>query len=188
MEANFIVLAVIEALNKVQIPYMIVGSLSSNAYGIERSTKDADFVVQLGTRSLSELMKWLPGDFNLESQIGFETVAATTRYRIGYAPLAFTVELFEVSDEAHDQLRFANRVATTYLGLPSFLPRAEDVIITKLRWSGSGKARIKDIDDINNIFAVQTVKRLDLSYIRFWADQHGTRELLEKLLTEIPEV
>lgn len=37
--------AVIDALEELRIPYMLVGAFSSNAYSIARSTKDADFVV-----------------------------------------------------------------------------------------------------------------------------------------------
>ena len=34
---------------------MVVGSMSSNIYGIPRSTKDADFVIELGNQSISRL-------------------------------------------------------------------------------------------------------------------------------------
>ena len=43
-------LAVFDAFASLGIPFMVVGSLSSNVYGIPRSTKDADFVVELGRR------------------------------------------------------------------------------------------------------------------------------------------
>ena len=39
--------AVIDALDALQIPYMVVGSFSTNFYGIPRATQDADIVVQL---------------------------------------------------------------------------------------------------------------------------------------------
>ena len=39
--------AVIDALDALQIPYMMVGSFSTNFYGIVRATHDADIVVQL---------------------------------------------------------------------------------------------------------------------------------------------
>jgi len=35
--------AVIDALQALDIPYILVGSLASSLYGIPRSTKDADF-------------------------------------------------------------------------------------------------------------------------------------------------
>jgi hypothetical protein len=40
-------LAVIETLESLRIPYMLVGSFASNFYGIPRATNDADFVVPL---------------------------------------------------------------------------------------------------------------------------------------------
>jgi hypothetical protein len=56
-------------------------------------------------------------------------------------------------------------------------------IITKLRWSKQGR-RQKDVQDVEDVLKVQTGK-LDLPYIRQWADVHGTRELFEKLMVEI---
>ncbi len=185
MDAREVVVAIIEALNAANIPYMLVGSLSSNAYGIERSTKDAGFVIQTGPLPLSQVFGKLPPGFSLESQIGFETITSTTRFRIQYAPLPFTIELFELSDDPHDNIRFANRVPTTFQSAPAFLPRPEDVIITKLRWSRGGKSRKKDIDDVYNVLTVQQ-GRLDMPYIRNWCDQHGTRQLLESTLQSIP--
>ena len=180
--------AMIEALNAAGIPFMLVGSLSSNAYGIERSTKDADFVVQLGTFPVGKLLDFLPGGFRLESQIGFETITSTTRFRL-YCDLVgtpFMFELFEISDDPHDQMRFSNRIATTYHGARTYIPRPEDVVITKLRWSKAGR-RSKDVDDVRNVLAVQ-MGRLDMAYIRNWCDRHGTRQLLEETLASIPEL
>ena len=45
--------AVIDALEQLNIPYILVGSLSTNYYGIPRSTQDADFVVELGDHSVA---------------------------------------------------------------------------------------------------------------------------------------
>ena len=60
-----VVIAVVKALESVRIPYMIVGSFSSNAYGIPRSTKDADFVVQLGDAPLPPALRALEADGRL---------------------------------------------------------------------------------------------------------------------------
>jgi hypothetical protein len=181
-----VALAVVKALEGAKIPYMVVGSFSSNAYGIPRSTKDADFVVQLGNAPLSGLLKRLPAGFRLDPQIGFETITGTTRYRMHFEALTFMVEFFELSDDPHDQSRFQRRRETMAYGVPAFLPSPEDVVIMKLRWSKQGK-RTKDIEDVQSVLAVQAGK-LDMGYIRGWCDVHGTRELLEKTLGEIPEM
>jgi hypothetical protein len=182
-----VVSAVIDCLNGLGVPYMIVGSLSTNAYGIERTTKDADFVVELGATPLTALMARLPPGFRLDPQVGFETVTSTTRYRLYVASPAFMVELFEVSDDPHDRERFARRVETVWAGRKAYLPRPEDVIVTKVRWSRGGKSRQKDVDDVRNVLAVQR-DALDLAYIRSWADRHGTRERFEEILASVPPV
>ena len=56
MTGNEATLAVIDALEACSIPYMLVGSYSSNVYGVERSTQDADFVVELVEGAIGELL------------------------------------------------------------------------------------------------------------------------------------
>jgi hypothetical protein len=40
-----VALRVSEALGRAGVPFMLVGSFSSNFHGIPRSTRDADFIV-----------------------------------------------------------------------------------------------------------------------------------------------
>ena len=49
MTIDDVALRVVDVLNKSGIPFMLVGGFSSNCHGIPRSTKDADFVVQLSS-------------------------------------------------------------------------------------------------------------------------------------------
>jgi hypothetical protein len=88
--------------------------------------------------------------------------------------------LFLLSDDDHDKERFRRKQKAMFEGRSVWLPTAEDVIITKLRWSRAG-ARAKDAGDVAGILAVQR-NSLDLDYIRHWLDRHGTRELFEPLL------
>ena len=187
MDDNGVVAVVIKALRAAQIPHMLVGSLSSNAYGIPRSTKDADLVIELGSSSLNKIMQYLPDGFELEPQIGFETITSTTRFRMKYTKNRvepFLIEFFELSNDAHDQLRFSKRIESAFQEIQTYIPVAEDVVIMKLRWAVSGKNREKDADDARNVLSVQKGK-LDLAYIRTWCDQHGSRELLEQLIASI---
>lgn len=171
--------AVIEALNALQIPYMLVGSFSTNFYGIPRSTQDADIVVQLAPGAISALVKRLGQPFQLDPQMSFETVTATTRYILRLSDGPFCIELFLLSDDSHDVERFARRRSDRFGDHDVFLPTVEDVIITKLRWSHSGR-RQKDVDDVANVIAVQG-DRIDWGYVNPWCDRHGTRELLDSV-------
>ena len=79
MEIKTAVLAVIDALEAEQIPYMLVGSFSSNFYGIPRSTVDGDLVIELGSRSLAGLRQRLAEPLKFDSQITFENATGTLK-------------------------------------------------------------------------------------------------------------
>jgi hypothetical protein len=55
-------------------------SLASNFHGIPRSTRDADFVIELEPGKLQRLGEALPSDLKLQPQGSFEGVTGTTRY------------------------------------------------------------------------------------------------------------
>ena len=178
---------VVTILRDLEIPYMVVGSFSTNVHGTPRSTKDADFVIELGSRSILEISQQLGSDFTLEPQMSFETVTGTMRYRVTHPATSFVIEFFLLSDDPHDRERFQRRLSGDIGdGKSTFVPTAEDVIITKLRWSKHG-LRQKDVLDAAAVIAVQA-GRLDLEYIRRWCDLHGTRELFEAQLREQPRI
>lgn len=186
MSPNEIVLKVIDALDGCGIPFMVVGSFSSNVYGVERSTKDADLVLKLESQSISALIRALGPEFKFDAQMGFETVTMTSRYVANFVDPPFKIELFILSEDAHDQERFRRRRLEPIRGRPVPVASPEDVVVTKLRWSKNGRRR-KDIEDVASVLAVQAGK-LDMGYIRGWCEQHGTRELLEKTLASLPEL
>ncbi len=179
-------LAVLDALTALRIDYMLVGSFSSNLYGVARSTRDADFLVQFAGKSVSDLARRLGPEFRLDPQMPFETVTGTSRQILEVSGTPFRIELFLLSDDPYDQARFARRRQEKLLGRDAFVPSPEDVIVTKLRWSRQGR-RTKDVDDVRNVIAVQA-ERLDWDYVHHWCDAHGTRQLLDQIRASIPPI
>jgi hypothetical protein len=182
--ADEAVVAVIDALERSGIPFMIVGSLASNFHGIPRSTRDADFVVELPAGSVERLRGALPSELALQSQGGFETVTGTTRYLIEMSRSPFVAELFVLSDDAHDRSRFERRQLVSVSGRRVHVATAEDMVVTKLRWAGAAN-RGKDRDDIRNMLAVRGPE-LDWDYIGRWTREHGTTALLTEIRESIP--
>ena len=96
----------------------------------------------------------------------------------------FVCELFELSDDPHDQSRFARRVSARVLTRDVFVASAEDMIITKLR-RAVGANRSKDRDDIRSIIAVQGAA-LDWPTWKSWSTAHGTARLLAEIRASVP--
>lgn len=172
---------VIEVLHANEIPYMLVGAISSNAYGYPRSTNDADLVIEYQPGVLKVLGEALGNDFTLDSQISMELQTGTLRNILTYIPTQFDIELFRLGLDPHDRERFARRrhLRLPDLSIDAVLPTAEDVVIQKLRWG-----RDKDLADARVVIAVQA-PQLDWGYLRSWTDRHGTTAVLDQLLSEL---
>jgi hypothetical protein len=64
-----------------------------------------------------------------------------------------------------------------------YIPTAEDVLITKIRWSKQG-GRAKDIEDAMNVAQVQR-DQINWQYVDRWCREHGTCERLEELKSSV---
>ncbi len=177
-----VTLRVVDALNACGSPYMLVGSFSSNLYGIPRSTKDADFVLQLQGDLGPVFYQSLGNDFEMDPQLKFETNTVTFKQEMRFRDSPFTVELFRLSNDEFDQERFRRRLPAKLFGRQTYVPRGEDVIVMKLRWF-----RDKDRPDVLNVMTVQRGK-LDWAYIETWCKRHGTLAKMEEIRRSVREI
>src|SRR5437762_1293825 len=132
MTGNQAALAVAEALESSGIPYMLVWSYSSNFYGVDRATQDADFVIELGQGEIGDLARRLVPSIRIDRQMSFETVTMTRRFVAEVVGTTFKIELFLLNDDPHNQERFRRRRQVILLGRQVWIPTVEDVIVTKL--------------------------------------------------------
>jgi len=182
MTTNDVMLLVADALNREKIPAMLVGSFSSNYYGIPRSTEDVDFVVQIKSDLTADFARLLGDRFEAEAQLSFETNTGTQKQEFRVKGTEFKLELFRLSDDSFDQERFKRRQCVIVAGREVWFPTAEDVIVMKLRWS-----RPKDRDDVRDVMHVQRGK-LDWAYIEKWCSQHGSVARLEEIRRSVPDI
>ena len=175
---------VIDALNESGAPYIITGSIASNAYGQPRATIDADFVVNASHDALEAIFRRMSATLRRDPQVAFESVTGKVQHKFRHPETAFAIEVFEANmNDPHEQSRFARRRPETLMGKPTYFPTAEDVIVGKLRWL----KRINRAKDRNDLLLV--LKRqwdtLDWAYIRRWCGEHTSLSLLEALATEV---
>jgi hypothetical protein len=186
IEAERITKAVINVLEDTKVPYMLVGSFSSNMYGIPRSTKDADFVVDVADRTVMPgLMKALEDILEFDPQTSFEGIGGSIRHEaVARAAFPFRVEFFERTNEEFALARFERRVRfySSVLGREVWIPTPEDVVVQKLRW-----ARPKDQLDARDVMSVQGAL-LDYTYIEDWCRKLGRFEVYQQVRATVPDI
>lgn len=184
MKSREAVNLIIEALAAGEIPHMVTGGLAANAYGIVRSTYDADIVLKIEGRNFEAFASALPEQLEIDPQISFETITGSRRQIVSLRGSPFKIELFFLGQDPHHRERFLRRA---WCFLPDLQRKAwtatpEDMIVQKVRWN-----RDKDRDDARNILGVQG-SALDFAYIERWCAEHGTLARLEELRRSIPPI
>lgn len=166
----------IDALNEEGVAYLVTGSLVSNAYGEPRVTYDADFLIEAAPDAMAQVARRLGSDFERDAQLSFETVTGKVQHKFLHRPSGLLLEAFELSDDAHDQKRFARRRQVLFLDRMTWFPTPEDVVVQKLRWYAL-RAREKDMRDVIHVIARQH-DALDWPYVEQWCREHGSAEHL----------
>ena len=178
------VLRVLAALQEIGAAHFVTGALASNHYGIERSTKDADIVLETAPADFAAFARLLWPELRLDPQITFETITGSQRHIVELTGTPYKIELFLLGNDAHHQERFARRRPVRLQGfdVETWIPSPEDVVIQKVRWG-----RLKDLDDALSVLGVQG-NALDFPYIERWCREHGTLARLEELRRKIPPI
>ncbi|MCO6043816.1 hypothetical protein NG895_07840 [Aeoliella sp. ICT_H6.2] len=183
LKSELIVKRVLASLNEHGHAFMLVGSYATNLYCVPRGTQDIDLVVESKFISAAQEIASEHPDIHLDRQLGFESVTATKRVLLTADDTDFKVEVFELSNDPHDQSRFQRRLAVELYDEKAWVATAEDTIVTKLNWAAK-TGRGKDRDDAQNVMAAQH-ETLDWPYIEHWCGEHGTLEKLSELRTQL---
>jgi hypothetical protein len=185
MTVEELAMKVISACEAEKLDHMLTGAFAFNFYAIPRSTKDVDIVVDVtGAVKISALINRLEPEIEFRGQVQFDTLTWGKRH-IGRPAQNSTleVELFELFDDPFVQAQFKRkrRLVLPQIGMETWIPTPEDIVVQKLRWG-----RSKDLDDARDVLATEDPETLDMPYIQNWCAIHKTTDRLEAALASIP--
>ncbi len=167
-------------LNRLQIAYMLTGSMVSNYYGIPRTTHDLDFVVQLPPSAIPRLVEAFQGDFHVEEAAIRAAYQPPHHFNAIDTRSALKVAFCLLKRVPFERQMFARRFQTTLFGEPARICTAEDVILHKLHWNRITPSE-RQLGEAAGVVAVQG-EELDRVYLRHCVAELGVSETLENLL------
>ncbi|HVF27341.1 MAG TPA: hypothetical protein VM943_03800 [Pyrinomonadaceae bacterium] len=178
-----ILLQFAQLLDGMSVPYMVVGSVASSLYGDSRATADVDIVADLRTEKVSPLVAALQEDFYVDAGAIHRAVQSRRSFNAIHFDSLFKVDVYVLPAEAFAQQQmerrrleklFPDSVREIYLASP------EDTVQSKLRWHRrGGETSARQLTDVLGIIRIQG-ERLDIAYLREWADKLNVRDLLDK--------
>jgi hypothetical protein len=188
MENPFAVLSLVAgALEQQRISYVLVGSLASSMHGMYRSTADIDIVADIQSEQVISLLTALQENFYVDEYAMREAIKRRQSFNAIHLDSVFKVDFFipKLDEFSRKQIerRELRRIAPDVEQM-IYVATAEDTILAKLRWYNSG-GRISDTQwiDVVGIIGASSVK-LDLHYLREWAETLGIKDLLDQAFEE----
>jgi hypothetical protein len=186
-EVLAVTLTVARVLEKLEIPYLLGGSLASSLHGVPRSTVDADLVADLGTRHIRPLVEALSASFYIDEERVADAVRRRVSFNIIHLATATKVDLFVLRADPFARMEMGRRQRITLAGMGGdelSIATAEDTILQKLAWFRlGGSVSERQWNDILGVLKVRRGK-LDLPYLEHWAAELELGDLLRRALDE----
>jgi hypothetical protein len=184
IEVTFVVTGVFE---KLDVPYLIGGSLASTLYGMVRTTQDSDIIAEMQLEHIQPFVSALEHDFYLDQEMIAESIQRNSSFNIIHRDTMFKVDVFipRPSPFLKSQLARARR-QTFSLGkeVSAKFASPEDTILSKLEWyRKGGEASDRQWRDILGVLKTM-IGDIDLEYLHQWARELKVSDLLERALTQ----
>jgi hypothetical protein len=178
---------VIAAFEKLGITYAVGGSIASSAYGLPRSTNDADVVASISVTQAAGLVAELQSEFYVPEEAVQRAVRAGQSFNLIHSEAIFKIDVFVAKPGGFGESQLERR----QLGKASnespeqwYLVSPEDCILAKLDWYRRGnEVSDRQWQDVQCVIRVQA-EALDQAYLRKWAGELKVADLLSRAFDE----
>jgi hypothetical protein len=155
--------------------------MASNYFGIPRTTHDLDFVIQLPPSAIKTMVSAFTPDFFLDEGSVRAAYDPPHQFNAIDTRSALKVDFWLPKPAPFDAEMLRRRVRVSLFGEPAWITTAEDCILHKLIWNQITPSE-RQLGDAAGVVAVQADK-LDLVYLRRWAETVGVSAQLNRLLS-----
>ena len=180
---------VIAVMERLKIPYMVVGGFAAVAYGEFRFTADVDIVVDMQCRHVDPFVAAFPiPDYYASREGILDSLAQRKAFNVIQPSTGAKVDLVPLPTDPQNRAAFARRqhlVYDEYAGHSADFATAEDTIIAKLHaYQETGSE--KHLRDARGILVTQG-DRLNLENLHRLARAAGVEEIWQTLLQTTQE-
>lgn len=168
---------VVDAFERMEIPYFVTGSVAAMAYGEPRLTNDIDIVAEIKERHVGTLLEaFPPNEYYISEDMIRNAIPCRRQFNIIHPASGLKVDVIIRKDTPFDNSRFrrARRVHAGESCQANFAA-PEDVILKKMEFYREGGSE-KHLRDIAGILKISG-DEVDRGYIVDWSGRLGLDEI-----------
>jgi hypothetical protein len=169
--------------DRLNIRYLIGGSLASSLHGVPRATHDVDMVAEINHAHVQRLVKALSPDFYVDAEMIHDAIRHRSMFNVIHMATMFKADIFIMKADAASRREMDRREPYNIVEDDPdelFLSSAEDIIVQKLYWYelGGGVSE-RQWTDVVGVIQIQG-GRLDSDYLEKAALELGVAEHLKR--------
>ncbi len=175
MQAADLLRHLVTVLEELDLPYALVGSIASMAYGEPRATLDIDVVVRLEPTDAVRLETRFPRDeFYLDVEAVREAIRERSQFNIIHPSSGLKIDVFVEGDEV-ERIQIEDRRRLPALpGLAASFSPPEELILKKLLYYRDGGSE-KHLRDIKAMLEISGTE-IDVDRVARGAEALGIQE------------
>lgn len=174
---------VIEALERLDIPYMVTGSVASFLHGEPRATNDLDIVISPAKDSLQNLLETLEPHAYVSRDAALDAFRRHQMFNAIGFETSEKIDFIFLRDRPYDRASFGRRQRKGFKTLQFVTSTAEDSILSKLSWARRSESE-RQLRDVYGILRNRSAL-LDWEYLDRWAPELGVVPLLDQLRKDL---
>lgn len=181
MEQSDVVRHTLGVLERLVVPYAIVGSFASIAYGEPRFTRDIDILIDLPQDRVVDLCRgFLAPEWYVSEQAALSAVRSRGQFNVIHIESGNKIDFIISRDDAWCRLQFERRQSIGVLeNLLGYAVHPEDVILGKLLYYREGGSD-KHLRDIAGVLQISS-ELIDRSRLEEWARKLGVLDLWQQV-------
>ncbi|MGH9720395.1 MAG: hypothetical protein ACRD8O_09295 [Bryobacteraceae bacterium] len=185
-------LRLLEVFDRLEIPYMVSGSVASGMYGQVRMTGDVDFIARVREDDIEGFVAELRTEFYIDADQIRLAIRRQRSFNVIHFRSSFKFDIFPLGNDRYQQTQFGRRryeqsqlfSSDSGDAIVFVVASPEDVILSKLHWYRlGGESSEQQWNDVLGVITIQR-ERLDFDYLREWAAYLKVDDLLERMLAE----
>lgn len=175
-----------QTLERLDIPYLITGSVATIYWGEPRLTRDVDVVVQIALHDVARLVAAFPApEFYVSDEAAEQAVRRRGQFNVIQPATGLKIDVMVAAMDEFDRSRFARLHRVDLGGFEANVAAPDDAILKKLVYYREGGSD-KHLRDIAGVMEVSG-RYVDGEYVASWAERLGVADVWQVVLDKLAE-
>ena len=166
---------VTERFEKLEIPYMLSGSMAMISYAMMRMTNDIDIVIEAKSEDTDKIIREFEAEYYVPQNRVKDAIYRQNMFNLLHQTKIVKIDCVLRKDSEFQKLAFSNRRKIKFTEFDVWTISRDDLVLSKLNWAKKSRSEMQ-MRDVASIIR----NGYDKEYVELWAEKLGVTDLLEE--------